>query len=243
MACVSPNFIGKYDYFHRPIMINCGTCPNCRADKISLIESRAKAEWRKNEFCAFVRFSYDDNHLPYKNYIRTEDNTLMPVGRPSVNNADLSFIPRRIRDIFRYDENNGKPLPKNCSRNFSWLGATEYGDERKRPHLHFIFFGLDWAYIKPLIQKRVWPCGSVDVKPLKNGGIRYILDYLEQIPNGELADSLFFDLGLEKPKVSWSKSFGSDFFVENIKSINQYGCIRIGQRSIRSFVKVIYLFL
>ena len=232
MACIRPIDIHKEDYFHRSILINCGTCPNCRADKISLLEGRAKEEWKKNQFCAFVRFSYDDNHLPYKFYKRFPDGTISPIGRPSVNNDDLSLIPRRIRDIFRYEKNRGRSLPKNCTDSFSWLGCTELGDTRRRPHLHFCFFGLDWCYLKPLLQKRVWPCGSVDVKPIKNGAIRYILNYLEQEPNGELADSIYFDKGLDIPKVSWSKGFGRSFFENNIDSINQFGCIRKGSRFI-----------
>lgn len=232
MACIYPRDIGKEDYFHRPILVNCGVCPNCRADKISILESRAKEEWRKNEFCAFVRFSYDDNHLPYNFFKRLPDNTVSPVGFPTCRKSDISYIARSIRDIFRYELSRGRSLPKNCSKNFTWLACSEYGSTRQRPHMHFCFFGLDWAYIKPLLQKRVWPYGSIDCKPIKNGAIRYILNYLEQEPNGELADSLYFDKGIEKPCVTWSKGFGRSFFENNIDSINQYGCVRVGTRFI-----------
>ena len=101
MACIYPRDIGKEDYFHRPILVNCGVCPNCRADKISILESRAKEEWRKNEFCAFVRFSYDDNHLPYNFFKRLPDNTVSPVGFPTCRKSDISYIARSIREIFR----------------------------------------------------------------------------------------------------------------------------------------------
>lgn len=229
MACIDPRPSGKYDFFHREILFPCGVCPNCRADKISLIEQRAKYEWKSHEFCAFVRFSYDDLHLPYINYVVDSDNNMLPVGRPSIIPSDFKSIPRSIRDSFRYKIKKGLPLPKNCSSNFSWLGSAEYGDLRGRPHYHFIFFGLDFAYVKPFLQK-LWPYGSIDVRPLKNGAIRYVLDYLSEEVNSEFADRDYFDKGLIQPFVSFSKSFGSDFYKANFADIRDKGSVRIGNR-------------
>ena len=231
MACPNSVDIGVEDFFHRPILVPCGVCPNCRADKVSLLNARAKYEWKKSEFNAFVRFSYDDVHLPYKNYVVSKDGSVSPCGLPTVSKSDFIGLVHSLKDWFRYSLATGRKLPKNCSSDFKWLGCSEYGSSYGRPHLHFLFFGLDFAYIKPLLV-HLWPFGSIDVRPVEDGSIRYVLDYLEKQVNNEFNDKQYFDKNIEPPFVKWSKGFGRGFFVDNADSINKFGSVVIGNTTI-----------
>lgn len=204
----------KYDAFGHIIEFPCGVCENCKRDRISILEQRAKFEWRNNKYCAFIDLTYDNNHLEY-NFGDNGEHILPTVSKKSFH--------KYIDNLRHYLKNHNI---KNCNSKFSWLGCSEYGDSTFRPHYHIILFGVDFHSGYKFLNK-LWKNGYVDVKPVYNGAIRYVLDYLEKQQKGENNDRMYFDRGINQPFVSWSKGFGSGFYKEHADEIAETGCIQI----------------
>lgn len=208
--CIHPRFYpNSYDWLGRPVPNPCGVCVNCRINKLSSLEIRAKWELKNFKDVSFVRFSYDDYHLPYKPYGSI----------PTVDKVGWQDYLDKLHHYIKYHK------PKNCDPNFKFLSCGEYGSDKNRPHCHAIFFGISpWLGRKnnPIFAK-TWVNGFVQPLAYESGSIRYVLKYLEKSVNGELADSQFFDKSIEKPFVIWSKGLGSGFYLSQCDNIANYG--------------------
>lgn len=216
--CNCPKYFKNIKQYgiEKKIPIPCHYCEGCRIDRRKLWEFRITSEFVKYR-CAFVTLTYDDYHLPFN------EGALLP----TVRHKDLTSFLDRLKHRVKLLPDNG--FPEFCTKEYKHVFVSEYGSERKRPHYHGIFLGLDWLYFKSLIQD-CWYGGLVDVKPVKRGGIRYILKYMDTVQNGESALRDYFDKGLEVPKFSFSRGIGKDFFLSQVDNINKYGCAKIGNR-------------
>ena len=214
MACLYPNYDLKiHDWRGREIPASCGVCPLCRAKRVNEIFLRANYEWRNRKSACFVCFTIDDNHLIdfYK------PNNLI---HASVSKKIWHNFNDRLRHYFK---NN---IVKDCESNYSYLSCGEYGTKKdsERPHYHALFFGLDGVQASRVF-KKLWQYGFVQVDPVENGAIRYVVKYLEKAPKGELSDSMYFDKGIEPPFVVWSKGLGTGLYDEQAENIDKYGAM------------------
>ena len=108
-----------------------------------------------------------------------------------------------------------------CQPDFSYLYVGEYGDLFKRNHFHILFFGLDFAYCKKLIFSK-WKYGFIDVLPVLDGAIRYVVKYMDKQVFGESAEILYDLKGLERPKIRMSQGFGKGLLLDNIDYIKSH---------------------
>lgn len=204
-----------YQYGTRKLYpVPCHFCEGCRIDRRSLWERRITSEFVKYR-SAFVTLTYDDFHLPWNR----------GSALPTVRMKDVS----KWLDNFRHQVRKIPVLPRFSTYDFKVVFVSEYGSATKRPHYHGLILGLDWLYFKDLIRK-TWHNGLVDVGPIRRGGIRYILKYMDKSPVGQYALSEFFDVGLESPRFLFSPGIGKDFFLSQIDNICEYGCAKIGSR-------------
>lgn len=233
MSCAEPQYIKDVvDYKGNEIPIPCGRCMSCRRDKTRLLELRAKEEWRSHAHSAYVTLTFDDNHLIYKNGFCF----------PTVNRK----VAHEFFDRLRHNIKNLNPIVRMVNRideNFTFLYSTEYGDDKGRPHIHCILFGVDFSNCRKLLQ-RTWENGSIDIKPVKNGCIRYVTKYLQKQAFGEEKYSKYFDNGLDAPVVGWSKGFGSKLYEKKADDIRKYGAIKDGNNflPVPSYYKNKYFF-
>ena len=221
MACLYPNYdMNLTDWRGRKIPINCGKCPLCRAKRVNEIFLRANYEWKKSDSSCFCCFTIDDNHIIdfYKPYA---------LKHPSVKKEVWHKFNDSLRHYFK------KHIVKDCTPFYSYLSCGEYGEKKdsERPHYHSLFFGLDGVQSSKIF-KKLWPYGFVDILPVENGAIRYVVKYLEKEPKGELSDSMFFDKGIEPPFVVWSKGLGVGLYDEQADNINKYGAMLINNQFI-----------
>ena len=166
MSCPRPMYYHDIkDYRGNKVPIPCGLCLSCRIDKRILWEQRLKAEYCANS-SSFVTLTYDDNHLRYSNA-----NNYYPT-------TDFRQLHRYV-DTLRHKVRSLSYSDSYISPNFKVFGCTEYGDSFNRPHAHLLFFGLDFSRCYKLF-KTTWKNGNVKVLPLLNGGIRYVLKYLDK---------------------------------------------------------------
>ena len=111
---------------HSPYQwVKCGYCAECRKEKREDAESLILMEAYKTlgalGLILFLTFTYDDAHLPVMKY----------KGRKCKAFSKQDVI--RLLDQLRrfYDKKHLK---------FSYYVVSEYGDDKKRPHYHIMFF-------------------------------------------------------------------------------------------------------
>lgn len=198
------------------IPIPCHLCAGCRIDKRKWWERRITSEYIKYR-SAFVTLTYDEKNLPYN-----EGGIY-----PTVRKNDI----RLFIDRLRHRINKKEKIPKNCTKKWHYAACTEYGSARARPHIHLILLGVDWLNQMKDI-RACWKLGICDIKPIKRGGIRYILKYIDTMQGKELNAKKYTDTGREIPKLLFSKGLGKDFIISQQENISKYGCAKIGNRFI-----------
>lgn len=208
---------GVYGFNGRPVLSPCRTCYVCRSNRINSWTSRLNYEWTHSNSACFVRLSYDDNHLEYENDCR--DNL------PTLRRMTM----HKYIDNLRHYCKKHKDEIYGCNPHFTYFSCGEYGDIGSRPHYHIIFFGLDQNTCRRLL-KSTWHNGFVKVMPLKRGGIRYLMKYMEKQLYGEFSDRIYYDNGLESPFFSFTPGIGSKLYSDNRETLNRLGYIPFGSR-------------
>lgn len=204
--------------------VPCRWCLNCRVDRRNELVDRCKYELCEKLTGAFVTFTYDDAHL-YTECPFVETNDGM---KPSL---DYSHI-RKFIDAVRVKIRrwNSKANLKNnvlMNDNFSYLYVGEYGHEPQksiwnRPHFHVLFFGLDFAACRQIFQDS-WKRGFIDSLPILDGGIEYVLKYMDKQVFGDQAFWTYDVNGLARPKSFHSNRLGYNLYFKNLPDIIEHG--------------------
>lgn len=226
---INPHKKPKFNSFwtYNPVAtVPCGYCLNCRVDKANQWIDRCKYEYKKRLTASFVTITYDDIHLHDDMYFSPQTNELVA----SLNYKHVRRFINRLRMYI-------KRLPKEqqnvlCQPDFSYVYVGEYGENGQvfdRPHFHILFFGLDFAYCKKIFEKE-WKFGIIDVLPLLDGGISYVLDYVTKQCVGDEMVVKYDDNLLARPKRCQSRKFATGLFeddanVEDIKA--HYGTYQV----------------
>lgn len=215
MACSRPftkrvhfKYAGEFvDY-----QIPCGYCLNCRIDQRDMWTDRFEMELQQTGLrSAFVTFTYADCNLPPNSRMFGPEAHL-PVNASLCRKDFERFIDRLHYKVNLLAANN--VLPPKCSKDFKFIAVGEYGDKFGRPHYHMIVSGLDFHDCKPLFNA-CWKKGLVDSLPILNGGIRYVLDYLDKQCFGSEINSKYIENGLEPPFHSRSVGIGRSYFLSD----------------------------
>lgn len=199
------------------VQIPCGYCLNCRVDKRNQWSDRCKYEYKQKLTGSFVTLTYSDLWLPLCSHYSPHDGSL-------VARLNYQHVRKFIHRIRAYIKSHPELHCSLCRPDFSYIYVGEYGEKTKilRPHYHILFFGLDFAYMKDIFRKE-WPYGIIDSLPILDGGINYVLKYLDKQLFGEQAKQVY-DLHMRpRPKRISSKSFGARLYYDNkidIKSHN-----------------------
>lgn len=207
MSCVMPFY--KKNKYGEVVTIPCGWCINCRIDKRNQWENRCLYEQKKHTTSTFLTLTYDNIGI-IPNLVKDRENNL----RSTLNYDDLSRFIQRLRKKIKYDN------PKNdnilIQHDFSYIAVGEYGGNGQlfdRCHFHILFFGLDFSLHK--LYQEEWGKGFVYSLPLLNGGIRYVLKYMDKQINGSDAKDIYDYNNIKRPKMITSKSFGSELFLSD----------------------------
>lgn len=205
-----------------PYNVPCGWCVNCIQDKINYISDRAKYELCTRLTGSFVTFTYDDVHLLTnclpKGYDSVDLPKIIENKQFSLNYKDLTNF---IENIRKYIKNHSEIQNVLCQPDFSYVYCGEYGDCFGRPHVHILFFGLDFAYCKKLIFEQ-WKNGLIDVLPILDGAIGYVCKYMSKQVKGSLAYDMYDSIGLARPKLRMSQNFGKGLLLDNAKDIKEH---------------------
>lgn len=220
MACSNPSYFDSArNLLGYRVPISCGHCLSCKSDKITNWTKRLQYEYNLNS-CSFVTFTYDDLHCHYNYGFYNKS-----LSRNHVHKF-FDSLRHYLKRHYKYSSFNNE-LDRPLS--FKWFLAGEYGDKFSRPHYHALIIGLSPAFMQNVVYK-CWHFGSVDVKPVFTGAIRYVLKYFNKQQNGELNDIKYYDNGLTPPFISCSPGIGSDFYFNQLENICKYGCLKFGNK-------------
>lgn len=231
MSCAHPfNVINKnygqsqYVYSRKKYFsVPCGYCLNCRIDRRNYLEDMSIIEKNNYDFGAFVTFTFDTPHLMINNIVNDE-NTL----RPTLRRKDVSNLVKNIRSYIEYHKLNNN---SSIRLDFKYIASGEYGDkDTNRCHYHFIFFGLDYILCKPIFEN-CWKNGNVKILPIQDGGIRYVLKYLDKIEKGKQLEEKYTKHSIEKPFICHSTKLGHKYILENLEFIKAHNYNYLGRKN------------
>ena len=200
----------------------CGMCLECRNMRREEYTQRLKHEIQTSGYIAsFVSLTYRDDELPL----------LLPQGSAVVGKYFGSVPPAYGSTLSREDISKFcDKLQKRFHRKFGkkplkYIAVGEYGDDGHRPHYHLIIVGLPCSERDMVYE--AWNKGRIDIEPVGNGCIRYVLEYIDKQVFG--ADSLYEYYGdFQPPFAHFSKGIGSDWIKANLQKFDKYGKITFG---------------
>lgn len=210
MSCFQPWTINVRG---RSYPVPCGYCLNCRVDRRNLWQDRCNYELMRFKVGSFVTLTYDDIHI-VPNLVLQSDGGFAA----TLNYSDVRKFIQRLRKYIKYHNKIWSPF---IFPNFTYLFVGEYGENGTvfdRPHYHLLFFGLDFQYSKDLIEKE-WSKGLVDVKPILDGGIKYVLKYMDKQVKGFDAFMKYDMNFLERPKQFQSLGFGRGLYFKDYEDV------------------------
>lgn len=194
-----------WDWYPNGVDVPCGYCLNCRVDKRNEWSDRCKYEYQDKLTASFVTLTYNDIWIRDQECVHTSlyDDHLVS----SLNYKHVQDFIARLRKFVKYHKEFHGVL---CNPDFSYIYVGEYGENGSvfdRCHFHVLFFGLDFAFMRKFFTKE-WKFGYIEVLPLLDGGIDYVLKYLDKEVKGDQAKEKYDLHGITRPKRCSSTSFG-----------------------------------
>lgn len=172
--------------------IPCGSCFGCLQDYANMWTARALCESTLHKSNYFCTLTYNDYNLPTKELIHPLTGEVKTFG--CLQKTDFQSFQKRFRSRLAYEG-----LPE-----FSCMYCGEYGDLGKRPHFHFLGFGLEFNDLQYFYSKdrsnniyyeyrpdytpyflsktleNAWGNGFVLVTPLTASSCSYVASYVNK---------------------------------------------------------------
>lgn len=159
-----------------PLVLACGQCIGCRADKAQAWGIRCRHEAQMHDASCFFTLTYDEQNVP----------------------ADFSVKLSHWQAFMRRTRKRIKV------KGLRFAGGGEYGEHGLRPHYHGLFFNYDFPD-KKLRQKRngypvytsellgeLWPLGSSELGSVTHASAEYCSRYTLKKITGKPADDHYW---------------------------------------------------
>lgn len=189
MQCLNPTFIyvkqSDSDFYKRVIPAPCGKCIHCIKNKAIQwafrIHGEAKAAAREGRMNLTICGTYNDENLPYEEYVNKDTGECRRV--PVYKVEHLQKTIKKFREL----------LKNWCGERvkFKYFASFEYGGAKGRPHVHCIFIGLPAIHISiyknwfrkhaGLMAKPLWQYGFCDVEETDVEDCKYVAKYVNKI--------------------------------------------------------------
>lgn len=112
------------------IELPCGQCHECRLNRSRQWADRCVLETQYHEQSLFLTLTYDNEHLPVREFLCEETGELVNVAY--LVKEDMSKFMKALRQEYAKTHDN----------ELRFFGCGEYGSDTMRPHFHIIVFGL-----------------------------------------------------------------------------------------------------
>lgn len=214
MSCsnVLPVYSSKYK---RSFYKTCGVCQSCKIRDTMFYSALCEYEHKKHGVATFLTLTYDDFHISELLRFNQLNQQVATLSRTHFTNF--------LNDLKYYLKSKNLFNPENLHQDFSYLYVGEYGGNGQkfdRPHFHSLLFGLDYAILKKIIPD-IWQKGIFTSDPILNGGIRYVLKYVEKNLKGQLAKMIYDDNNIERPFMRHSNYFAQEL-IDTATEKNNY---------------------
>lgn len=216
LKCLEPVRIRHGDEY---IYVPCGHCESCaynrQSDWATRLEFEAKSYPKQS--ILFVGLSYNDEHLPEYG---------------SLSKRDIQLFMKRLRKHI-------------APRKVRFFAAGEYGEEKHRPHYHFILFGVTRLDLKlfcdfysPKLKgtvawSKLWsdkdgnPIGRVTIQDIKPVHFGYVSKYVTKKYHGTRAQDYedYFGVVPEFTQMSRNPGIGREECEARIERLRRDGAI------------------
>lgn len=213
----------------------CGRCCNCLVDTRNAYDDLCNEELYQRNFAAsYLTVTYDDYHIDWR------DNWHGSL-TASLRKSDAAKFIKKIRSYMKY-HNIDNPL---AQKDFRYIVCGEYGEDNKalpRPHLHFVFFGLDYRFCADMFRK-CWTFGNQKLLPVKSGCFRYVLNYMQkQVKSlGSNVRDEYECKNRERPFFHHSVGLGKTLFLRQWKDIVDNDYTYLSRKGVRRPLPVYYM--
>lgn len=213
----------EFDWFNIP----CRSCTNCRIDMANSLIDRCEYEYMDKGCGAFVTFTYNDVSVHRNSFINSHTGEYTSSisykdGKDMLNRLN-KLVHKEYKRLVKATGLKYQPL---CNPDYKYVLTHEYGDKNNRPHIHALFFGLDFAICERLFW-RAWQFqGNVEVGAIRNGGIAYCVKYIGFQTFGLLKRLLYKYNHLLAPRSTHSLGLGSGLYTSQLDYIKKTGSYR-----------------
>lgn len=204
MSCLFPVQIinPSHNSSKKIIEVSCNHCLNCLIRKQSQLEFLARKElidlYQKGLGASFVTLTYREDKLPLNRF-----------GFPTLRKQDLQKFHKRVRRTMDYYKIN---IP------YKHISCGELGDDFGRPHYHIIFLGLSDSIVAKLT-KHAWKDGLIDIGPLAQGGLQYVINYISKQKADKDVKKLRDENEVVNPFLTHSIGLGKNWIKNNVENI------------------------
>lgn len=206
MACNYPYVLVRKDPILHVVPVPCGKCASCRKDRVDMWSDRVSFEaLTAKRPSTFITLTFDEKYLPRDK---------------SVHLSHIQMFHKNLR--YQLSRTRNYDNPENKIRFFA---ASEYGEERFRPHYHFCVTNLDCydradfdaiykSWREPYTKE---PIGIITADSLLPARIRYCISYINfETPQQQKA---YKALGLKPLIHTMSKGIGAKWYEEHMDMI------------------------
>lgn len=234
-----PTYNAKNFYTHEEketILVPCNHCIGCLIAKQQALEFLCNrqliTEYQKGSSASFITLTYSDANLPKNKY-----------GFQTLSKKDAQDFHKRLRILLERHGVLKKYKYVLCGEYGDGSHATDTKETTHRPHIHMALFGYSKAEISPFIMKAWQRKGIIDIGPLTQGGLRYIISYMEKQHCSPEVKPYYEILDVEPPFLTHSIGIGKEWIINNLDRIvenkgtfNLNGKIELFPRYILDFV-------
>lgn len=183
--CLSPLYLRNPDskwQHDRYLRVRCGHCVYCKMARTQEWMLRLQCESRYWNNISFVTLTYDEQNVPWSNFIEEYDNGTIEEGYiRTLYKRDLQLFLKRLRESAQI-ERKCFPKSRRCV-GIRYYAVGEYGEGRNstfRPHYHLIIFGYGNSPEQAALIEKCWGKGFVTVDPFFPETCAYVAGYVQK---------------------------------------------------------------
>lgn len=234
MSCIRPLEL-KNNWYHalynnknfytgeskETIIVPCNHCIGCLIAKQQALEFLCCRElikvYQRNESASFITLTYSDDNLPRSSH-----------GYQTLSKKDAQNFHKLLRINLQRAGITKKYKYILCGEYGDGSHATDTAETTHRPHIHLAIFGLSEHELKPYIMKSWNRKGIIDIGPLTQGGLRYIISYMNKQQTTPVIKELYKLFDVEPPFLTHSVGIGKEWLLENMDNIiRQHGTFNL----------------
>lgn len=201
--------------YHGMELIPCQHCWACYLNKSAEWATRIMCEVKKYEHNYFVTLTYDDEHLPIAEKLYQLKKINIPGKEPEYEMREYENDGTwegtlQPHDHDKFINSLRKHFERKGHKGIKYYMAGEYGERKKRPHMHYILMNLPLdekqfydfdidenykAHWKSKELEKIWPNGIIDIAEVEWSCAAYVARYCTKKIFKSINDDEYYKIG------------------------------------------------